>query len=41
MPDDNVRILHIGTERPKQALQTLEEQSDKGLHCLSFHLHLF
>ena len=41
-----VMILDFGTYRPKQTVQTqirllLEEQSDQGLHCLVFDLHLF
>ena len=41
-----VMILSIRTDRPGQTVQTLisrllEEQSDQGLHCLLFHLHLF
>ena len=39
-------ILFFGTDRSRQTVQTqirllLEEQSDQGLHCLLFHLHLF
>ena len=39
-------ILSFGTDRSGQAVQAqirllLEEQSDQGLHCLLFHLHLF
>ena len=38
--------LSILTDRSGQTVQTqirllLEEQSDQGLHCLLFHLHLF
>ena len=38
-------ILSFPTDRPGQTLQTqirllLEEQSDLGLHCLPFRLHL-
>ena len=38
-------ILSFQTDTSEQTLQTqirllLEEQSDQGLHCLSFHLHL-
>ena len=41
-----VVILSFGTDRSRQTVQTqvrllLEEQSDQGLHCLLFHLHLF
>ena len=37
-------ILSFRTDRPWQIVKTqirllLEEQSDQGLHCLSFHLH--
>ena len=37
--------LSIGADRPGKTEQTqirllLEEQSDQGLHCLLFHLHL-
>ena len=37
--------LSFQTDRSGQTVQTqirllLEEQSDQGLHCLSFHLHL-
>ena len=39
-----VMILSFWTNRSGQTVQTqirliLEEQSDQGLHCLSFHLH--
>ena len=38
-------ILSFPTDRSGQTVQTqirllLEEQSDQGLHCLLFHLHL-
>ena len=41
-----VMILNFQTERTGQIVQTqirllLEEQSDQGLHCLLFHLHVF
>ena len=41
-----VMILSFWTDLPGQTVQTqirlfLEEQSDQGLHCLLFHLHLF
>ena len=41
-----VMILNFRTDRSGQTVQTqirllLEEQSDQGLHCLQFHLHLF
>ena len=41
-----VMILSFRTDRFGQTVQTqirllLEEQSDQGLHCLLFHLHLF
>ena len=41
-----VRILSFQTNWSGQIVQTqirllLEEQSDQGLHCLLFHLHLF
>ena len=37
-------LVGIGTDRSEQTVQTqirllLQEQSDQGLHCLSFHLH--
>ena len=40
-----VMILSFRTDRSEQTVQTqirllLEEQSDQGLHCLPFHLHL-
>ena len=40
-----VMILSFRTGRSRQTVQTqirllLEEQSDQGLHCLPFHLHL-
>ena len=40
-----VMILSFRTDRPRQTVQTqirllLEEQSDQGLHCLQFRLHL-
>ena len=39
-------ILNFRTERSGQTVRTqirllLMEQSDQGLHCLLFHLHLF
>ena len=42
----NVMILIFQTDRSGQTVQTqirllLEKQSDQGLHCLLFHLHLF
>ena len=41
-----VIILNFQTDRSGQTVQTqirllLEEQSDQGLHCLLFHLHVF
>ena len=41
-----VMILSFQTDWSGQIVQTqirllLEEQSDQGLHCLLFHLHLF
>ena len=41
-----VMTLSFRTDRSGQTVQTqirllLEEQSDQGLHCLMFHLHLF
>ena len=41
-----VMIQSFRTDRSRQTVQTqirllLEEQSDQGLHCLLFHLHLF
>ena len=41
-----VMIQSFRTDRSGQIVQTqirllLEEQSDQGLHCLLFHLHLF
>ena len=40
-----VMILSFRTGRTGQTVQTqirllLQEQSDQGLHCLQFHLHL-
>ena len=35
-----VMIRSFRTDRSGQTVQTLEEQSDQGLHCLLFHLHL-
>ena len=37
-----VMILSVQTARPGQTVQTQirQEQSDQGLHCLQFHLHL-
>ena len=32
-------IQSFRTDRSRQTV--LEEQSDQGLHCLLFHLHLF
>ena len=44
--EHTVMILNFRTDRSGQTVQTqirllLEEQSDQGLHCLQFHLHLF
>ena len=41
-----VILLSIGTDRFEQTMQTQirllqREQSDQGLHCLTFNLHLF
>ena len=41
-----VMIQSFRTDRSGQTVQTqirllLQEQSDQGLHCLLFHLHLF
>ena len=41
-----VMILSVQTDRCGQTVQTqirllLEEQSDQGLHCLQFRLHLY
>ena len=41
-----VITLSFRTDRSGQTVQTqirllLEKQSDQGLHCLLFHLHLF
>ena len=41
-----VMVLSFRTDRSGQTVQTqirllLEEQSDQGLHCLLFHLHVF
>ena len=41
-----VILLNFRTDRSGQTVQTqirllIEEQSDQGLHCLLFHLHLF
>ena len=41
-----IMTLSFQTDRSGQTVQTqirllLEEQSDQGLHCLLFHLHLF
>ena len=38
--------LNFRTDRSGQRVQTqirllIEEQSDQGLHCLLFHLHIF
>ena len=43
---NTVVILNFRTERSGQTVQTqirllLVEQSDQGLHCLLFHLHVF
>ena len=40
-----IKILNGMTDRSEQTVQTqirllLKEQSDQGLHCLPFHLHL-
>ena len=42
VPLDTVLILNFRTDRSGQTVQTqiLEEQSDQGLHCLLFHLHV-
>ena len=44
--DLTVMILNFWTDRSGQTVQTqirllLEEQSDQGLDCLLFHLHVF
>ena len=44
--ESTIMILSFRTDRSGQTVQTqirllLEEQSDQGLHCLLFHLHLF
>ena len=44
--ESTVMILSFRTDMSKQTVQTqirllLEEQSDQGLHCLLFNLHLF
>ena len=42
-----VKVLNFRTVRSGKTVQTQirllleEEQSDQGLHCLQFHLHLF
>ena len=41
-----VMSLSFRTDRSRQTVQTqirllLEEQSDQGLHCLLFYLHVF
>ena len=41
-----VMILNFRKDRSGQTVQTqirllLKEQSDQGLHCLLFHLHVF
>ena len=33
-------ILSFRTDRSGQTVQTQIRQSDQGLHCLQFHLHL-
>ena len=43
---NTVMILGFRTNKSEQTMQTqirllLEEQSDQGLHCLLFNLHLF
>ena len=40
-----IMILSFRTNKSRQTVQTLirlflEEQSDQGLHCLSFYLHV-
>ena len=42
---NSVQNLCFGTDRPEHTVQTqirllLNEQSDQGLHCLPFYLHL-
>ena len=44
--EGTVMIQSFWTDRSRQTVQTqirllLEKQSDQGLHCLLFHLHLF
>ena len=46
LQSSTVTILSFWTDRSGQTVQTqirllLEEQSDQGLHCLLFNLHLF
>ena len=48
---NTVMVLNFQTDKTRQIVQTqirllleeqiLEEQSDQGLHCLLFHLHVF
>ena len=43
--ESTVMILSFRTDRPGQTVQTqirllLEEQSEQGVHCLQFPLHL-
>ena len=45
LPSPTIMILSFRTDRSGQTVQTqirllLEEQSDQGLHCLPFRLHL-
>ena len=44
LTDKTIKILSIGTNKSDQTVQTLirlllQEQSDQGLHCLSFQPH--
>ena len=35
-----IKVPSIGKDKPEKIVQILQEQSDLGLQCLPFHLHL-
>ena len=39
--DPKFSDIQVGVNSADQIRLLLEEQSDQGLHCLLFHLHLF
>ena len=37
---DTIKVLSIGTDRSAQTVLILQEQTDQGLYCFHFNLHL-